>query len=882
MNFSYFPMFPNWRTKFPLAASVGSGVLIVAVIVGGASGLRQWRAHNESAPPTVDEYQAAPALDAVLPGAGSIEVMALGGRTNGPDVEVVVVPPDGATQMQLGFDPTFASIKWQPVQSPVTVQAENTGYQMLFVRFRSSPGTAPSPPNVAGVDIDSTFEAAVQSGTSLHAPSWVRPLSPTSLVVRIEAGRLSRSRDGSGDTLLGRPLDVEKATSGTWSVVPTNGGEPLTVTKVSRISRPAGNGTGADDSPVVAMVHDLILTLRSPWQPGAEYRLHPPEGLASTTTLVVDPATTVGQAIRVNQAGYNTGDSLKVAYLAGLLSDSVAGDAGAINIDEVKSFRVVAVGSGEEVFSGWVTERPGGNELGQGDLTGTEVYELDFSPLAQPGRYQVCVDGFGCSHLFAITDSVWQDLTTKVARAMFHQRSGIALGPPYTSVSRPRPYHPDDGAVVTESSYQLINTIPDPGLPVFEPLVAGDTGEIVPQAWGGHFDAGDWDRRIQHLWYTRAVVELVAFDPERWAALDVQIPESGNGIPDLLDEGLWTLDLFRRLQLPNGAIPGGIEAAEHPQPGTTSWSEKLAVYRFEPDPWSSYIYAGVAAETSQVLASYDPDRAADYLSSAGAAMEWALAQPVPERHRDLIIDQQAVAAAALLKVTGEARWHDLFVASTHLDTEIEPNLSCGSGTLCDAAWLYVTASPDVTDPAVVDLITRSLVSNADQIVEAAETTSYGWAVENKFAPLIWGLGTGGSPSATGLMRAWALTGNDRYRQAALRSAAVTLGANPTATVFLTGIGASPVRHPLIVDTIQGSLPVWAGTPVYGPHQVDAATEGWIDQFLLEPAQVSPLAADAPYLWQWFDVSNVAQFNEFTVFQSHAQAITAFGMLASAN
>jgi len=36
--------------------------------------------------------------------------------------------------------------------------------------------------------------------------------------------------------------------------------------------------------------------------------------------------------------------------------------------------------------------------------------------------------------------------------------------------------------------------------------------------------------------------------------LDLDIPESGNAIPDILDEALWCAELFRRIQQPDAEI----------------------------------------------------------------------------------------------------------------------------------------------------------------------------------------------------------------------------------------------------------------------------------------------------------------------------------------
>jgi len=628
------------------------------------------------------------------------------------------------------------------------------------------------------------------------------------------------------------------------------------------------------------MVHDVTVGLPQPLIPGRRYRLQPPDDLVEPIEWTAGEAGEISPAVHVNQNGYAPDDGLKVAYLSGPLPSGLPAGAD-LGYRAGTGFRVIDAGTGAEVLSGTITARPGGDELGRGDLTGVPVFELDLSALDEPGRYQACVDGVGCSVPFDVRPTVWRDLTVTVARAVYHQRSGIALGPPYTSIVRPRPRHPDEGTVVVASSLSLSGAQRSADL--FGDLVAGRQGDQpVEGAWGGHFDAGDWDRRIDHLWYTRAAAELVDRRPEQFARLDLNLPESGDAVPDLLDEGLWSLDLYRRMQQPDGAIRGGVEASEHPQPDTTSWTDDLALFAYAPDAWSSYLYAGVAAEAARVLNGYDAERADGYLSSALAAMTWAEAQPV-EQDQGLaaaVAGQRSVAAAALLAATGDRRWHDVFLDATDLDDpEATGPLACHEHTRCDAAWLYWTAEPAFTDPGLRARMAAAIVDNAEAILAAQATVAFGWAVDDPGVPLIWGLGLGGAPHVTALVRAHEITGDERFRAGAERAAAASLGANPLDTALVTGVGANPTRSPLIVDVANGGVPVWPGTPVYGMHQVDPAGEGWIDGYNLGPAGTRPRAAEVPYAWQWFDASTIPQMNEFTVHQSHGAALYAFGMLA---
>ena len=909
----------SWIPAAVVAALVGA-VAVGAAVVGGLWAYDRFL--GSDGPPRNNRQDAAGPLMASTDVERGDLVLAGDELIAGFDVAVSVTPPPGATEMQLGTDPSFATTPWRPVASEALVVADSVGYQMVFGRFRAGPSAPPSPVSVLGVTIDPTYEAATASAAGPHRPSWARPLSTTTLVIRIEGGRLERGGqliydvgappsgdrvDGSRvvrngepygrlvegrddvifvyDRLIGRPLDVNALDGATWTVTSPPGGadhDPafaagIEATVSGRFTRPSGSGIGPDGD-ITPLIHDLVVEVATPLQNGHTYVVEPAAGVVDAVEIVFDDSTTVSPAIRINQNGYGADDALKVGYLSGYPRNL-----GGAGYRDGLAFSVIDGDGDAVVFEGVTTARPGGDELDRGDLTGVPVFELDFSPVTTPGTYRVCVEGIGCSPPFEIAGGVWEELAIDVARAMYHQRSGVALGPPYTAIGRPRPYHPDDGLVVNGSSYRLLDGSIGPAEGRFAGLVDGRRPEVVPEAWGGHFDAGDWDRRIEHLYYLRAALELVDLYPDRFGSLALNIPESGDAVPDLIDEGLWSLDLFLRLQRSDGAVPGGIEAAEHPLVDTTSWTDPLDVFVYDPDPWSSYVYAGVAAQAATVVEPYDPVRAGTYLDSALAAVAWADAQPpVDAVVADAVTEQRSVAAAALLAATGDSTWHDVFVGSTTLDEGVDGFLACHEHGRCDAAWIYLRTDPSLTDPDLRDLIAESVIATADDVVAIGSETSFGWTLENRFVPLVWGLGLGGAPNGIALVRAHALTGDDRYLTAAQRAAAASLGANTTGTSFVTGVGFEPVRHPLIVDVQHGGLAVWPGTPVYGHHTLEAeAGEEWIEEFVLGPAGVDPLPTSQPYLWQWLDTPEIPMFNEYTVFQSHGQALLVFGFLAAA-
>ena len=904
--------------RLPVRPRIAAGLVVMLVASTACTG-------SKSATPstTARAVPVAPAAAAATAGQGSLSIAT--GPVDGK-LDVAIAAPTGATEMQIGTDATFASSSWSPVAAAVTLAMTDVGYHEVFARFRDGASTAVGNILVTGVTND-PVAAKVQSAKDGKRPVLdVGLVSTEVLELVVDSGVAVRggvqpyafdappagdklakgddglyivSRKGSGwakqvaaglaavhvfDVVDGKPMKaaaLDDAAGYTIRSTDDPGyAAPRHPRAVSRITRPLDLATTADgtESPTS---NQLFLTLPSALRSGATYTITAPDPSVDTATYTFDDTVARSLAVHVDQVGYAVTDPVKVAYLSAWM-----GAAGGAHYDPAPAFRVLDTTTKQAVFEGTARQRdvPADGELHRADLTGAPVYELDFSALAQAGTYRVCVAALGCSLPFTVDQTgPWNRVTVAVARAMFHQRSGIAMGPPYTSVVRPRAYSPDDGKVAHQSNVDLLTAGGASGSDRFTKLAAAGTDVAVPGAWGGHFDAGDWDRSADHLLYLQSAVDLVELFPERYAAMNLNIPESGDKVPDLLDEGLWDLDLYQRMQMPDGGIRGGIEAGGDPPDRATSWTDPQAVWVYAPDTRSSYVFAAAAAQASHVLTSVDRTRADGYLSSAVRAFDWASAHgdAVPEDARTEVALQRLIAVAALFRATGEAKYQDLFVAEGPFAAGPVDLLACNERALCDAAWIFARADDRPGRRAdVLANVLESFKRNADQLVALQETTAFGWTLEHPVVPLIWGLGPG-LPKTLGLLRAWVLLHDERYRAAALGAVGFSMGANPLDTVMMTGFGSNPVRHPLLVDATTGGLPVWAGIPIYGWHQLGGG-DNWVTRYFLGPAGTTPPVGEVPYLWSWFDLPNVAMFNEFTVHQSHAVALFEFGVLAAAD
>ncbi|MGB3297897.1 MAG: glycoside hydrolase family 9 protein [Phormidesmis sp.] len=628
--------------------------------------------------------------------------------------------------------------------------------------------------------------------------------------------------------------------------------------------------------------HTLFLTLPAPMQPGQTYHLSFPSLGLVENSFSYQPMTARSEAVHVSQLGFRPDDPLKVGYLSTWM-----GNGGSLDYADGLGFQLINQKTNAPAYSGKAlltrpakqTEDPRGN-----DYTLTEVHQLDFSDFKQAGEYRLCVEGVGCSFAFAIAPDTWKQAFFTAVRGFYHQRSGIAIGPPFTSYSRPRAFHPDDGVKVYQADVSLLEV--DMGLgsrPTFAALAETKTNQTLSNAWGGYFDAGDWDRRIQHLVVPRGLLELHNLFPAYFKSVNLNLPESNNALPDILDEALWSLDFFRRLQTADGGIRGGIESAEHPQFGEASWQESQTVIAYAPDVWSSYSYAGVAARAAFTLASYDAQLAATYRESALKAMAYGeahyaeyVAQNYTGELQHNVKDQRNLAALELYRLTQSPRWHDLFLATTVFqDAQSEPFVY-GSHEQRDAAFVYAQMNSDAVEKQVQANARASFLRYADALVSLTETTAFGWSKDHPESPLGWANGLG-APKSVNILQAHALTQDPKYLLAGISSTQFSAGANPDNMLFTTGLGDRSPQHPLIIDQrITGQAPP-PGITVYGPADLSFYQDYWTIDAIA--SSTFPPPTQWPTVENYFDVYLYPLGAEFTVDYMLSPAYT-WGYLAA--
>lgn len=650
-----------------------------------------------------------------------------------------------------------------------------------------------------------------------------------------------------------------------------NAAPAVAVSRKSKPSDMAYTGKWTFEFPIH---HTVYATFSKPLSHNKSYRLDLSSLNLGFHTYRHQPNDSISDAIHINQVGFSPNDSVKHGYFS-LWQGQPAEQCRFLRCSQGNKTPKTAspphntfflrTPSHRQVFSGSL-DKVTLNSQQQHRLTKSPVWKMDFSQFNQPGQYQLCISDHGCSHYFKISTDVWKENFQTSVKGLFNQRSGMALKHPYSAFQRPRNLHPADGFDVIQSNERLLDSKNGlnfrTGTTNFDRLSTTLSSEPIDYAWGGYADAGDWDRRVQHLRVSRLLFELIQLYPTKFAHLDLNIPESHNDLPDIVDEALWGLEFYRRLQRSDGAVPGGIESQEHPRHGEASWQESQKLFLYAPDLWSSYLYSAAAAKAANWLKKSHPKRSKKYRISAIKAMTWAEKQRLPikrnKHSKDFaVIDARNLAASELFALTQHEHWHTIFKSTTVFKTEGLPIVSHNKYDQSDAAFTYSNSRNK--DSALSNNIVSAFTVTANIIAQSTLNTPFGWAMNNPREWLGWGALS--VPQAINLARAYTLTNNNYYWQSTLRASQFGLGANPSNLSFTTGVGYRYPQNPLHHDHHVSAQAVPHGLTLNGPHDATKLTEHWLMPML--DKALYPNYQEWPLTENYLDIFSFAPMTEFS-------------------
>ena len=304
--------------------------------------------------------------------------------------------------------------------------------------------------------------------------------------------------------------------------------------------------------------------------------------------------------IVVDQFGYRVADE-KIA----VLRTPVTGFDKGSSYTPAAKVAIVDAHSGSKVLEVAPTAWNGG---ATDDSSGDKAWWVDFSAVTAVGDYFVLDETANArSDVFHISDDAYRDVLTQSVRMFYYQRDGIAKEAKYAGAD-----WADGMAHPQDAHCHLFSDASGPR-----------------DLHGGWFDAGDQNRYTNFA--ATAVIALLRAYVENPTAFGdaTNIPESGNGVPDLLDEVKWEIDWLVRMQNADASV---LSVAGHQGASPPSTDKSLCKYgpvntsgtlsTAAAFAFASKVYGSVAS----VGTAY-PGFAADLGARSKSAWTWASAHP---------------------------------------------------------------------------------------------------------------------------------------------------------------------------------------------------------------------------------------------------------------
>jgi endoglucanase len=448
-----------------------------------------------------------------------------------------------------------------------------------------------------------------------------------------------------------------------------------------------------------------------------------------------------------------------------------------------------------------------------------QVSLLDFSALQMPGNYTIHIGNVPASYPFSISTTALRATAISSLKGFYYQRVSQPLEFVYAGTWARAAGHPDTAVYIHPSAankYRLAGTV------ISSP--------------GGWYDAGDYNKYIVNSGITVGTL-LSAYEDFKiyFDTLRTHIPESGNKLPDLIDEILINLRWMLTMQDPNdGGVYHKLTNAAFDgmvMPGVTT----LPRYAVQKSTAATLDFAAVLAQSARILKNFStqlPGLSDSCLQAATKAWQWAL------QHPNILYDQDAMNKTFDPDVSTGA-YGDGSVADEKLWAAAELWITTGKNIYAAAignskgktglmSWNYVGTmgllsisrhAKKLSSSAGVDLpaIRTYLLNFADSLVNNIGNNAFGTVMGGSPKDFEWGSNSVAANQGIILIHAYLLTKNKKYLTAALSNADYILGRNATGYCFVTGAGTKstmrPHHRPSVADGIVEPVPgLLAGGP----------------------------------------------------------------------
>lgn len=481
----------------------------------------------------------------------------------------------------------------------------------------------------------------------------------------------------------------------------------------------------------------------------------------------------------------------------------------------------------------WWLEDSNGNKVTSGlsevfgfdKDSGENVHIIDFSHFRDTGKnYMLYADSKPVydgsnslveSYPFDISVDIYNNMLFDALKYFYHSRSGEPILERY--VQRPdlarEAGHPKD-------------------IMKFRLTEEGQSYENLEiDLTGGWYAPGSYGKFISRsVWLLQNILEYNLYIDDNnldYMNYSLNIPESNNEYPDILDEARVNLEVMLKMQIPEGYDNAGMVS---PNGGSNYWLD-LATDPLEatalvetgeinrilspPHTESTLEFAAITAQSYRLWREYDSDFAYKCLIASERAWSAAMNNPIvlPSGTTELynIDDGFYWAASELYVSTGKDEYMEFIRNSEHylqvsnyIISAINDNEVTGPFDSDDTVTLGTMALALVPNELPVEDIKKAklnIVKSADVILSIQDSQGYGIPIKSTYISHndVEGYPFGSNYYITNssiiLAYSYYFTDNKKYLDGVVETFDYLMGRNPNEKTYITGYGDYPVKNP---------------------------------------------------------------------------------------
>lgn len=367
-------------------------------------------------------------------------------------------------------------------------------------------------------------------------------------------------------------------------------------------------------------------------------------------------------AILVDQVGYASGSNKIAVFRGEILPDT---------------YKIIRADTGKTVYLGEIEEK------GYDAVTNEAISYGDFTEFTEEGTYYLQAEYVGQSYSFVISEDPYTDLFKEALKQYYYNRCGANLSRELAGEAAHNACHTRTAQLKEDATVQLD--------------VSG--GWHVDE--NGTRDVAEGCLAVDALMLAYELYGEVFSD-------DVGIPESGNEIPDIMDEIRYEIDWLLKMQdSASGAVYSGVSVIDNGMSSYLLYAEDITME-------ATIQFAASMAKFSYLYQNYDRNFATICLQAADRAYRYA-----GKYLNDVSEEAYFFAAAELYRASGNYNYRNK-VMDYLSKTE---NLDMGNDSVFYGSVTYLSTKQRV-DVDQCNRLIGILLSDVEEISYASKNSRY--------------------------------------------------------------------------------------------------------------------------------------------------------------